>query len=216
MCITVRKSAKPVSKEHPTLWKWFQSYLSCRSQRVILNHCLSDLLPVLSGVPQGSILGPLLFMIFVNDLIDPVKHSNMFLYADDTTCFRKVSSVADCVLFQEDLCQLSSWSQKWNLHFNGHICVLVRFHSNLSCISYNYKIPMSQYKPSLVAGTLALSCLQICHGVLTSNRSLLGLTKPWPHTAVFQYCPLYFSKKIFTFHLFGLNFPMVLKSGDLI
>ena len=122
------------------LWKWFQSYLSCRSQRVILNHCLSDPLPVLSGVPQGSILGPLLFLIFVNDLTDPVKHSNMFLYADDTKCFRKVSSVADCVLLQEDLCQLSSWSQKWNLHFNGHKCVLVRFHSNLSCIPYNYKI----------------------------------------------------------------------------
>ena len=66
----------------------------------------------------------------------------MLLYADDTKCFRKVSSVADCVLLQEDLCQLSSWSQKWNLHFNGHKCVLVRFHSNLSCIPYNYKIPI--------------------------------------------------------------------------
>ena len=50
------------------LWRWFRAYLSARLQRVSINRCTSDLLPVLSGVPHGSILGPILFLIFVNDI----------------------------------------------------------------------------------------------------------------------------------------------------
>ena len=119
------------------LWKWFQSYLSGRSQRVLLNHTTSDPLPVLSGVPQGSILGPLLFLIFVNDIPLSIKHSNIYLYADDTKCFKHISSVSDCSHLQEDLSLLSSWSLKWNLHFNGHKCVL---HSNRPCTIYSYEI----------------------------------------------------------------------------
>ena len=105
-----------------------------------MNQCTSDPLPVLSGVPQGSILGPLLFLIFVNDIPLSVKNSSIYLFADDTKCFKKVSSAIDCSLLQEDLHQLFSWSLKWNLHFNGHKCVLLRFHSHDTCTLYDYKI----------------------------------------------------------------------------
>ena len=85
------------------LWRWFKAYLS---QHVKLNHCISDPLPVISGVPQGSILGPLLFLIFVNDLPSSAKSSNVLLFADDTKCLKKISSQTDCHLLQEDLLSL--------------------------------------------------------------------------------------------------------------
>ena len=67
------------------LWTWFQSYLSNRRQFVSINNCSSDPLPVKSGVPQGSILGPLLFVIYINDLSSSIMYSK---FADDGKCYK--------------------------------------------------------------------------------------------------------------------------------
>ena len=96
-----------------TLWKWFESYLSNRSQCVSINNSLSKCLPVLSGVPQGSILGPLLFLVYINDLPSAISSSNMFIFADDTKCFKMIKTESDIQviqLLQKDLTSLSHWS----------------------------------------------------------------------------------------------------------
>ena len=86
---------------------WFTDYLSGRSQRVILDGVASQWGQVTSGVPQGSLLGPVLFVLFINDLPGVLPEGTQSaLYADDT----KVSSIADCERLQQALTNLHSWS----------------------------------------------------------------------------------------------------------
>ena len=83
------------------LWHWMRAYLSCCQQYVSVGQSRSGVLPVLSGIPQGSILGPLLFLIFINDLPSALSSSLVLLFADDAKCFMSVSSQSDCLLLQK-------------------------------------------------------------------------------------------------------------------
>ena len=89
------------------LWQWFQAYLSSRSQCVVINDVHSDTLPVTSGVPQGSILGPLLFLFFINDIPTFIQSISVSLYADDTKCYYPLVHVSDSLILQHDLESLS-------------------------------------------------------------------------------------------------------------
>ena len=109
------------------LWLWFRSYLSNRQHRVSISGCHSTILPVLSGVPQGSILGPLLFVIYINDLPLSVLFSHTLLYADDTKCSKKVATSADAITLQNDISHISSWCKVWGMAFNVNKCKHVRF-----------------------------------------------------------------------------------------
>ena len=91
-------------------------------------------------MPQGSILGPLLFLIFINDLPSSISSSEILLFADHTKCLKKVSSHTDSIVLQDDLLCLSNWSQKWNLHFNEKECVLLRFCLSPSPTLFDYLI----------------------------------------------------------------------------
>ena len=73
---------------------------------------MSDTLPVLSGVPQGSILGPLLFILYVNDIPDTVNHSHCYLFADDAKLLKVIKSTSDHNELQEDLSAISSWCKQ--------------------------------------------------------------------------------------------------------
>ena len=97
--------------------KWFVSYLTDRRQRVIVNGKTSAWKPVISGVPEGSILAPLIFSLFINDLPQTLD-SECLMYADDVKIYRKISTPSDGRLLQDDLERLSAWSVRWGLTLN--------------------------------------------------------------------------------------------------
>ena len=106
------------SKHHD----WFRSYLQGRKQQVTVLGATSRELPVTSGVPQGSLLGPILFLLFVDDLPNTVKTSRVACYADDTKIFKSIDSITDCNALQSDLNDLVCWSELSGLIFNQSKC----------------------------------------------------------------------------------------------
>ena len=97
------------------------SFLSDRKQKVILNDTSSDWKEIYSGVPQGSVLGPLLFLIYINDLTDDIK-SNIRLFADDSSLFIRVRSIEEAqALLSSDLETITSWAHQWKMQFNPDI-----------------------------------------------------------------------------------------------
>ena len=120
------------------LLKWLKSYLSNRQQRVVIEGSSSPWLPVKSGVPQGSILGPLLFLLYINDMPQSVLSSSIALFADDVKCFHSVNSIGDCLELQRDLDLLSEWSTKWKLNFNVKKCMVLSVTRRWNKVNFSY------------------------------------------------------------------------------
>ena len=99
-------------------------YLSDRRQRVVVDGVTSNWVPVTSGVPQGSLLGPMLFVIFINDLPDILPDETLAaMYADDTILYKSITTVRDCENLQQALIDhLHCWSRDNNLDFNESKC----------------------------------------------------------------------------------------------
>ena len=102
---------------------WIKAFLSGRSQRVVLENEESEACMVTSGVPQGSVLGPLLFLSYINDLPDSILHgSEVRLFADDTVLYRFITTREDEEKLQSDLDALATWEEKWKMQFNAQKC----------------------------------------------------------------------------------------------
>jgi hypothetical protein len=100
---------------------WITNFLSGRMQRVVVNGKKSEWADVLSGIPQGSVLGPILFVLFINDLPDAIQGTAK-LFADDTKVFTQVLNSEDCERLQGDLSRLCQWLEQWLLRFNASKC----------------------------------------------------------------------------------------------
>jgi len=103
------------------LLAWLEDFLSDRKMRVQVNGSFSGWLEAFSGVPQGSVLEPLLFLLYINDLPNWVK-ANIEMFADDTKLWARILCVEDSSVLQEDLWRLKAWSDEWLLHFNPKKC----------------------------------------------------------------------------------------------
>lgn len=120
--------------------QWITSYLSNRFQIVKINSNYSYQFHVTSGVPQGSHLGPLLFLLFINDLPKTIRFSQSLLFADDLKLFRSISNLSDCYLLQQDIDALADWCDANYLVLNIKKCQIFSLYRINSNITFNYKI----------------------------------------------------------------------------
>ena len=108
---------------------WVQDFLSNRRQQILVNGCKSEIFEVTPGVPQGSVLGPLLFIIYINSMIDKTGSLDLFLYADDLKIYNEINTDEDVEALQQDLDRLYDWTQYSLLKFHPGKCVAMRLKS---------------------------------------------------------------------------------------
>jgi hypothetical protein len=118
---------------------WIKHFLMSRKQRVIVDGEASDWAPVASGVPQGTVLGPVLFLAFINDLPNTVT-SKMKLFADDCIVYNPIHSINDCNALQSDLHSLEKWEEKWCMSFNASKCNAIQITRKHNKISFPYTL----------------------------------------------------------------------------
>lgn len=122
------------------LLRWFTSYLENRSQAVVLNNYISSWVPVPSGVPQGSLLGPLLFVVYVNDIDSCLTSSKLLCFADDMKIYATISSRMDVLALQDDLCRLEDYCQRSKLDLNPAKCSVITYSRKRSNIASSYTL----------------------------------------------------------------------------
>ena len=121
--------------------KWIKSWLSVRTQQVVLDGQVSDPVTVLSGVPKGLVLGLVLFLIFINDMPDNIR-SPVCLFADDCVLYRNIHSLQDCLTLQEDLTSLGQWDADKQMKLNEAKCHSIRVtrHQHHKQILFDYSL----------------------------------------------------------------------------
>ena len=103
---------------------WITSFLANRQQAVVVDGSQSPWKDVTSGVPQSSVIGPTLFLIFINDIQDNIQ-SRIRLFADDCVIYREIMTNSDHQILQQDLQQLSTWSSTWLMSFSVKKCAVL-------------------------------------------------------------------------------------------
>ena len=154
-----------------------------RKMRVGIKGCFSDWYEVFSGVPQGSSIGPLLFLIFVNDLPEWILNS-MRMFADDTNLWKKVKTDQDSVGLQDDLCNSMEWNEEWLLNFNVKKCKVMHVGHGLEMQYYleenGVKINLESTVEEKDLGVLVTSDLKVgnqCRKAASKAMSILGMIR---------------------------------------
>ena len=138
---------------HGKILDWITAWLSNRRQRVCLQGELSGWLDVTSGVPQGSVLGPILFLIFVNDMDSGIVNW-ILKFADDTKIYSSLRDPKDCDTLQEDLDLLYAWSNEWQMQFNVDKCKVM--HIGKRNPLYTYKMNGSKLEKVTIEKDLSV------------------------------------------------------------
>ncbi len=122
-----------------TTKKWIEGWLTSRTQTVVVDGAESAEAKVTSGVPQGTVLGPLLFLLYINDIGENVT-STIKLFADDCLLYRVIKDRSDAQNLQSDLETVTNWSRKWQMSFNPSKCTALRIHRKKTPVYHSYEM----------------------------------------------------------------------------
>ena len=111
--------------------KWIDAFLCFRQQRVVVNGVKLDLPPIVTGDPQGTVLGPLLFSLHINDIMSDIE-SEIRFFADDCVCYREITNIEDTLKLQKDIDRLGIWARKWGMRFQPVKCNMMQLTKNIT------------------------------------------------------------------------------------
>jgi Reverse transcriptase (RNA-dependent DNA polymerase) len=165
---------------HGSLLKWVQSFLVGRFQWVKIGNNYSNTIEVLSGVPQGSHCGPLLFNLFINDIANDIIYSQFLLFADDLKIFHVIKDYSDCLKLQCDINNLADWCKSNCMELNLSKCFAINFNRSLTNFNFTYSInsldieSVSSIKDLGVLFDVKLTFSQHIINISLKSRKLLG------------------------------------------
>ena len=126
---------------HGSVLRWIESFLPNRRQLVVCDGVKSEYSPVTSGVPQGTVLGPLLFLLYINDMPSVVdSRTSVRLFADDALVCRVINNIEDQVVLQQDLTRLESWAKSWGMVFNPSKCYMMHIGRGRNILTHMYQL----------------------------------------------------------------------------
>ena len=127
------------------LLAWIKDFFADRTQSVVVEGVESDKIKVSSGVAQGSVIGPMLFIMFMTDIDQEVDYCQTTSFADDTRMLGKIQTIEDCNKMQRDITKIYSWSKSNNMKFNSSKCVLLRYtHPRQEPLDFTYQDPTGE------------------------------------------------------------------------
>jgi len=180
------------------LLQWIRDFLASRTMRVNVKGSYSCWAEVDSGVPQGSVLGPLLFLVYVNDIPDWIKNS-IRMFADDTKIWARVSELRDAEGLQADLDQLQKWSDTWLLRFNASKCKVMHLGHKLDTRYFlqenGQRTELQQVQEEKDLGVLVshdMKPTKQCVEAAKKARSVLGMiSRQFPKLSKEQFLVVY-------------------------
>lgn len=165
--------------------KWIESYLTNRTYSILFKSIVTSAFEANSGVPQGSHLGPLLFIISINDVVSLIKNSNISIYADDMKIYRKITSMSDSISLQEDMNRFSTWCTSNCLKLNVGKCAMMTFSRKKTPIQFNYKLNnetvpiVESFRDLGIYLDQNLNFKLHYNYIINKSNSMLGFIKRW-------------------------------------
>ena len=157
---------------------WIKGFLSNRKQHVVVEGESSSYVPVVPGVPQGSVIGPALFLLYTNDISEGLN-STCRLFADDTISCLTVNSTADAKSLQDGLDELARWEQRWGMEFQPDKCKVPSISRSKTLIEFEYTLHGHKLEHVTNAKYLGVIFNRNSHETNTSALLPSRLIKPW-------------------------------------